>query len=52
MRAIAQGHSGEVLTKKNDTNHSVRRWQAEKGKSVTGDGTKVIGLTLWCKCLV
>ncbi|TCB94256.1 hypothetical protein E0L20_05825 [Enterobacter wuhouensis] len=51
-RAIAQDHSGEVITKKNDTNHSVRRWQDEKGKSVTGDGAKVIGLTLWCKCLV
>ncbi|AVJ78843.1 hypothetical protein CSC02_0382 [Enterobacter hormaechei subsp. hoffmannii] len=52
MHAIAQDHSGEVMAKKNDTNHSVRRCLAEKGKSVNGDATKVIGLTMWCKCLV
>jgi len=52
MHAIAQDHSGEVMSKKNDTNHSVRRRADEKGKSVTEDVTKVIGLTMWCKCLV
>lgn len=52
MHAIAQDHYGEVMTKKNDTNHSVRRCLDEKGKSVTDDVTKVIGLTLWCKSLV
>ncbi|PNF11883.1 hypothetical protein A6J71_17770 [Enterobacter cancerogenus] len=45
-------HSGRVTCKKNDTNHPVITCLAEKGKSVTADGAKVIGLTLWCKCLV
>jgi hypothetical protein len=41
MHAIAQGHSGEVLSKKNDTNHFVRRCRDEKGKNVTRGGRGV-----------
>ncbi|KFA83746.1 hypothetical protein N037_07695 [Enterobacter sp. EGD-HP1] len=40
------------MSKKNDTNHPVRPRLAEKGKSVTKDVAKVIGLTMWCKSLV
>ncbi|WP_343647511.1 hypothetical protein [Enterobacter sp.] len=40
------------MSKKNDTNHPVMAGADENGKSVIGDGAKVIGLTMWCKCLV